>query len=70
MVTELRAELRNRLEDAAVAFASDYGPLAAAREGDKMARTIVADILVERLAVNGLRVTVDNSMKVHRPKED
>lgn len=46
-------DYETRLQAAAVAFASDYGPLTAAREGDKKARAKVADKLAEALQRQG-----------------
>tara|TARA_R110000851_G_scaffold305839_1_gene463997 strand:+ start:50 stop:247 length:198 start_codon:yes stop_codon:yes gene_type:complete len=49
-------EFSRRLENAAVGFARDFGPLTAASAGDKKARAKVADQLSNFLAKNDLTV--------------
>lgn len=48
-----------RIAMAALAFASDHGPLAAAREGSRGAQTIVATLLCAQLAARGLKIVDD-----------
>ena len=50
------AEFSQRLENAAVGFARDFGPLNAASAGDKKARAKVADQLSHFLMKNNLTV--------------
>lgn len=48
-----------RIAMAALAFASDHGPIAAAREGNRGAQTIVATLLCAQLAARGLKIIDD-----------
>lgn len=48
-----------RIAMAAIAFASDHGPIPAARKGDVGAKTIVASLLCAQLAARGLKIVDD-----------
>ena len=57
--TERGSDMENyetRIQSAAVQFATDHGPLSAARKGDPKARAKVADQLANVLAEQGLIV--------------
>lgn len=45
-----------KISKAAVAFASDYGPLPAARDGDENAQLVMANRLMDQLRKQGLTI--------------
>lgn len=43
-----------KISKAAMSFASDYGPLTAAKDGDENAQLVMANRLMDHLRKNGL----------------
>lgn len=56
-------EYETRLQAAAIAFASDAGPLAAALNGDKQARTEVTNQLEKAMLENKLAVAAAEDLQ-------
>lgn len=55
------SEYERRVEDLAVRFASDYGPLTSAREGDQKARETMRERLTEMAVECGLLIEPQQS---------
>jgi len=56
--TQMPSEKQLSIQRAAVRFANDYGPLAAANAGDPTARHVMAERLVDILKEQGLGICI------------